>query len=329
MKVNSQYKIRCADINDKDSILNLLNEVFRTQQRNKQERSNKYFDWKFLGSPFANSILSVAEYGDQIIGFDHLWPWRLTYKGESNLAYQGCDSVVKTEFRGNRILQQLRSFGIDQLNNQRAALLFNFPNNQSIKTNLNYGYSYLGKLKWWVKITDPIKMIGLITGKSLSSSITLPDDTNMITDCDLISKIHQNYAISDQIFIDRTPEFINYRYRKHPNRKYFLEKIGSDICAIYTINNNNGYGEMVVTDLIGEKKLVSDLLSRLNKIARELHCAYLTIIGDNYLLDDSLILKGFIPKKLKNLVVFPMDGRMADAFNYSTWVLSASLHDSI
>ena len=90
--------IRKAVIEDKGSIINLLNDVFIKQQRSRSLRDNDYFDWKFLNSPFGKSILTVSEYNGEIVGVDHLWPWKLDY-GMRPSAYEACDSAVKSEYQ--------------------------------------------------------------------------------------------------------------------------------------------------------------------------------------------------------------------------------------
>jgi hypothetical protein len=57
---NDEIIIRNAFDRDKDSIINLLNEVFLQQQRSDLIRDNNYYEWKFLSSPFGNSILTVS-----------------------------------------------------------------------------------------------------------------------------------------------------------------------------------------------------------------------------------------------------------------------------
>ena len=39
----------------------------------------------------------------------------------------------------------MRSYGIEQAKKNNASLMFNFPNNQSLKTNINYGYQYINE----------------------------------------------------------------------------------------------------------------------------------------------------------------------------------------
>lgn len=329
MNIDSRFVIRKGKVSEEKIILSLLNEAFLIQERNRHKRDQSFFKWKFLESPFGESILTIAEYQGEVIGFDHLWPWQLSYKDKQIFSYQGCDSVVKKEFRGNRIMQYMRAFGIEEARNKNADLLFNFPNNQSLKTNLNYGYSYTQRIKWWVKIINIYNLIALLTKRTKNHLINIPITPLSISELNYISKLHKEFSPRNLITINRSQGYFEYRYVNHPSRKYFSESIDKEICGIYTINNNNGIGELVITEIIGNTNLTKKLLNRITIIAKKLNCAYITIMDDNYQLNNSLILQGFIPKKLKNMVVYPLNPKLNLAINYKEWNITASLHDSI
>ena len=54
------------------------------------------------------------------------------------------------------------------------------------------------------------------------------------------------------------------------------------VSAIYTINNNKGFREMVVTDVLGDIQLVKRLLNSIVKVAKKNSCAFIAIMNDNY-----------------------------------------------
>ena len=83
---NDEIIIRNAFDRDKDSIINLLNEVFLQQQRSDLIRDNNYYEWKFLSSPVGNSILTVSEYVGEIVGL-------IICALEIRLQEQHCNSI--------------------------------------------------------------------------------------------------------------------------------------------------------------------------------------------------------------------------------------------
>lgn len=114
MMNKSDLIIREAVDNDRSKILDLLNEVFASQQHSSIVRDDDYYNWKFMDSPFGKSILTVSEYKGEVVGVDNLWAWKLSNNNELFGAYEACDAVVKEEFRGNRLLQRMREFGVEK-----------------------------------------------------------------------------------------------------------------------------------------------------------------------------------------------------------------------
>jgi hypothetical protein len=328
--INSKdISIRQANDKDKDSIINLLNEVFIDQQRSDILRDNYYFEWKFKNSPFGDSILTVSEFKGEIIGFDHLWPWKLDYMNNTVLAYEACDSAVNKNFRGNRLLQRMRSYGIEQAKKNNASLMFNFPNNQSLKTNINYGYQYLGKISWWVKILKPFEVASLFfNSKSNKNSFTDELEYEEL-DLKILDEVSTKYPLKSHITIHRDFDYFNYRYAQHPTRRYGMLSFDNRVSAIYTINNNKGFREMVVTDVLGDIQLVKRLLNSIVKVAKKNSCAFIAIMNDNYMLN-KLWGKGFVKKKEKNFTVYPINDSYYNIITHiSSWNMSASMHDSI
>lgn len=330
-----EFTIREATHDDAVKVINLLNDVFSAQQRSAGNRDENYFDWKFERSPFNKSILTVCEYDDIIVGFDHLWPWGLKYDGTELLAYSGCDSVVKKEYRGNRILQKMRTYGIELARKRGADLMFNFPNQQSLKTNINYGYKFIGKLNWWVKIINPINtmkiFLGIVNNKDSNKLIATSDILNGVEiDNDFMYDLHERFMEKRLININKTRMYYDYRYKDHPTREYKMLAYENKVAVIYTINNNNGFYEMAVTEVVGDKKYIRKILRLINREARVLNCAFVAMVEDNLLFDNSMWYKGYIKKKEKNMVVLNLSNKVSESiFENKAWNLSASLHDSI
>jgi len=327
---DSDIIIRTATDNDKYNIIELLNNVFKDQQHTDYTRDDNYYNWKFIDSPFGESILTVCEHDRKIIGVDNLWSWNLIIQDKVHLVYEACDAVVGKEYRGNGILKKMRTHGIEKAKLNSASFLFNFPNEQSLKSNINYGYSYLGKLKWWVKIINPIKTTQILLNLKSNNDKTYSSVDELPIDVELLLKLSLKYKPTHLIIIDRTFDFFYYRYLNHPSRHYKMITFKNEIVAIYTINDNYGKREMFITDIIGNKKYINDLLKEIISMSRSLKCAFVAMVSDNYMLDNSLWLKGFIKKKEKNMAVFQIKEKIGvDIKNFRSWNLSASLHDSI
>lgn len=329
MMNKSDLIIREAVDNDRSKILDLLNEVFASQQHSSIVRDDDYYNWKFMDSPFGKSILTVSEYKGEVVGVDNLWAWKLSNNNELFGAYEACDAVVKEEFRGNRLLQRMREFGVEKAREGGASLMFNFPNEQSLKSNINFGYHFLGKLNWWVRVINPVATASIYFNWDRKKADVVDIEFEAI-DLQLLDSLVERYSPSNLITIHKTKEFFKYRFIDHPLRSYGMISYNDEIAAIYTINFHNGLREMVVVDVVGNKLLARKLLSKVIKSAKRLNCAFIAMVSDNSLLGNSLYILGFIKKKEKNFVVFPILDSIKDvATDFSLWNMSASLHDSI
>lgn len=329
---NSKVNIRFAKDGDRQNILSLLNHVFLENQRSSVKRGDEYWQWKFNNNIFGDSILTIAEDNNEIIGIDHLWTWNLQSRGVTINACQPCDSAVKSEYRGMGIFKQLRLSGIGEAIKRGHQLLFNFPNKNSLPANLKIGAQHLGKITWWVKVLRPIKMTMGALGNDLSYATDIDKEFKLDTGIlDTVSNEYQNF---DQfITINRKDGFHEWRYQNRPNRQYGMirfNRAGKRICGIFTLNQKGVIREMVLVDVVGETNLSGYLFEEAVKIARYQDATFLALMNNDKFETEQLWRKGFFKKKMKNMVVLPIDlGIESKVTNIGNWALVAGMHDSI
>jgi hypothetical protein len=324
--------IRSANDDDKDRILWLLNYVFKDQQRSATVRGEQYWNWKFIISPFGKSVLTVAEMDNEIIGVDNLWPWEFKVKGNIYKAFQPCDSVVHPKARGKGIFKNMRLHGLDVIKESNPAFLFNFPNDQSINTNLSLGWYNLGEIPWLVKAINPFNTLnGIIMEKKTEPAIL---DSIFNLDVELLELLdRREVSIDSYVRPNRKEGYFDWRYLKHPSRKYGMirhEKGNFSSAAVFTINQRRWYKEMFLVELIGNKDITYDLLSKVISTARSMNVSILALMRNSFFEMDSYWRMGFFRKKAKNMVVLPLDVKLGiNLKDYANWSMFACLHDSI
>jgi len=330
--MNRGLKIRSAKESDKEQVLMLLNDVFSSQQRMEYERDNAYWNWKFIDSVYGPSILTVAESEGEIIGVDHLWPWVFCFKGELLKAVQPCDAAVHKDYRGAGLFKQMRKFGLNEAEKKGFRLAFNFPNENSLPGNRSLGATYLGKITWWVRILKPVHLVANKLFNLKETNFILPEEYRLETEyLDRLSREHK----PDERFIQihRLPEFHQWRYSDHPSRRYGMVKIREDnkeTALIFTVVQNGARLEMVVVDFVGgicsKKRIVQSMV----QAAKKLDADFIAVMNNKMYGIGRLWTNLFIKKKLKNMVVLPVNSEIdKNITSFEHWSLMAGLHDSI
>jgi len=324
---------RLAEESDKNEVLSLLNSVFNEQQRSNIQRDEAFWNWKYRSSPFGNSLLTVVESENKIVGVDNLWPWEFSCRGEKLRAFQPCDSAVHPDFRGMGLFTKTRIKSVEIAKEQGFDFLFNFPNQNSLPANLNLGWHFLGRLKWHVKILRPFNIVKGKLKKSKSEVLPIPDnysiDVNML---DRISERSQSFDSS--VRINRKEGFHHWRYLVHPTRKYGMVTVGKSsrpaTAAIFTMNQKGVNREMVVVDLLGKKEYVTDLFKEVVRVAKSLDTDFIAVVENSFFSTHDLWKLGFFNKKLKNMVVLPLDIRLENQItSFRNWNMVGAIHDSI
>ncbi|MBN1386934.1 MAG: GNAT family N-acetyltransferase [Bacteroidales bacterium] len=324
--------IRQATSDDRESILQLLNHVFTQQQRSTFVRGNEYWNWKYQDNPFGNSLITVAEIENRIIGVDVLLPWEFRIRNAVIKALQPCESAVQMDYRGKGIFTKMRIYGLANARKQDVDLMFNFPNQYSLPTNLSLGWQFLGKINWRVKILKPGCVVREMFSKGKAEPVDI--DNKYIIDPDHIDHIAQKYISNDGFLkTHRVSGFHRWRYINHPNRSYGMvcsEKNRETTIAVFTINRNRNNYEMIIVDLVGSTDNTIPVIKMALMAGRQMNISFVAIMNNLRFKTNELWKLGFLRRKLKNMVVLPLDSGLENIVtHYSNWSLMAGMHDSI
>ena len=327
-----QLIIRKYKDDDKFQVLELLNRNFEKQQHIQIQRNEDWWNWKYENNIFGKPIIYVAEDRGKIVGVRPFWPWKLNIRGKEIDCYQPLDSAVDKEYRGKGIFTELTKKALIE-NRDKIDLIFNFPNSQSLGVYLKLGWTYVGKLEWYVKINKVYDTYKLIKNKNNLKSYKLNSK-------DLINKDKISYInIKDSFNFDgrlktlKTKNFLIWRYLEHPQINYgmnIIEKQGKKLAYIFEVNQNEYGKELIVLDYFGEMKYFEDMLSELDQLCKIYDIAFISIINKSYTSKKILIKNLYFKQKRKNFVVLPLTLELENlSSKYKNWDMFLGLHDSV
>src|SRR5699024_4695801 len=159
-------------------------------------------------------------------------------------------------------------------------------------------------------------------------------DEKFSMDIDKLDHISETYYDFDQLIsINRKAGFYEWRYQNRPNRQYGMisfEQGRKMIGAIFTMNRKGESREMVLVDLLGDPALSSYLFKKIVEAAKFMDATFLALMDNPKFTTHQLWKRGFIKKKMKNLVVLPFDLSIESKVTHiENWSLVAGMHDSI
>src|SRR5690625_4830387 len=133
--MDKEIIIRKYKKNDEYQILKLLNRNLNKQQHLNIERNIDWWKWKYEKNPFGDPIIYLGEYNKKVIAVRSFWPWTLNVRGKELISYQPLDSVVDKDFRRRGLFTKLTREFLQE-HGDYIDLVYNFPNNQSLRGNL-------------------------------------------------------------------------------------------------------------------------------------------------------------------------------------------------
>ena len=324
--------VRPAHESDKTKILDLLNNVFYGQQRFDFLRDDAFWQWKYDSNVFGDTQILIAEAGEKIAASTVLWPWQFICRGQVIQAYQACDSVVHPEYRGQGIYSKINKSRINLAIDHNASFLYTFPNNNSLKGNLNVGWDYLAKLTWLVRPLRPFRILKNFSrsNKAVSES---PNDEHKIKCAECHQIACSEIPYDGLLRTNYVNGYFQWRYDNHPVFNYGMVTVNVGNCesaAIFMINSMGNQKEMVVVEVMGSYRCTVDLFRELIKTARQYDVDYITSTFTPSFRMNDLWRLGFLKLKNKHMVVMPIDISLEEKVkNYSSWFITGGIHDAL
>ena len=314
---------------DIEQIVALNQRVFSEQEHFDITRDEKWFRWKNIDNPFGKSIVIVAENENgEIIGSRIFWPWKFKIRMSEFIAYQPIDAVVDPKYQGKGLFYTMTVEALKIALNNEAAFIFNFSNKNSLPRNLSFGWSFVSKLIWYVKVVNPPYILNM--DKKAKNVHELGD--YKLTES-VVKEIKFRTNFDGYIKSVRSLEFVKWRYLNHPFFTYgtvhFTEG-KKTIWAVFSVNSVGKYREMFVVDILGDYNLIGGLLSEVKQAAKNFDISAIYILKNPYIDGRQMLKSGYVVLKNKNLVCLPIRLELeSKLLDYTQWEMFGGLHDAL
>lgn len=213
-----------GSIKDKDKILSLMKTVFGENEYSTKD----YFNWIYEKNPQGNPIIVFArdEKKDSIVGIETIIPMNLWLNKKLIKSALSCNSAVHPDYRNKGMFGML----IDEIQklakDEKFRCIYGIPNRNSHHAFVNRGFSEIGRLKIYGKPFKISKYFGnhsilkpldylIKKGKDQTKLEPFKEEFDITYDHLFSKKI-----INDKIIFSKNKDFLNWRYKQHPTRKY-------------------------------------------------------------------------------------------------------------
>ncbi|HPD39422.1 MAG TPA: GNAT family N-acetyltransferase [Mesotoga infera] len=324
-------KIRSIVENEKQQVIDLLNEVFQAQEYFTNNRTQEWWNWKYERNVFGKPIHIVATSDERLVGFRSFWPWEFICRGQVLKAYQPVDTVVHPDFQGLGLFTKLTVKALKQASEIGADLLFNFPNQNSLPGYLKLGWNYVSKLSWLVKPLRPFHLLKTLKNKEKAIPVEL-DEKYRITP-EMCDELIERESFDGLLRTRQSKEFLWWRYGENLFFKYGALQVSEGrkkLSAIFEVNQKGTRREMIIVDILGSSELIRKLFKELIIVAKSVNVDFVTTIVTNGYEMEKLRSLGFMKVRKKNLVALPLNLSLENkAISVDNWRIVGGMHDAL
>ena len=265
---NTQYII---DRTSREEAISRIGKLF-TQNNN--EKDKNHLIWQYIKPQFGSlTSISVDEHGNDAAVYS-VFKVKAKINSAMGFAYQSLDTLTDTNHRGKGLFRKLADDVYDQCDLKDNSIVYGFPNDSSgpvffsklgwqklgyppfviYINNLFFPLVYLTKKNFFLQNT----LFKLFIKKSISklskkTGYLINSNNDFSTDYDNLWKL---FSAEIKTTIWRDSQYMNWRYKEKPNKKYqylsiykddFL--IGKSIFIIEKKHNGNiGYVMDIICD---------------------------------------------------------------------------------
>ena len=249
---------------EKNQILKITEKVYP----NSEFATSEYFNWQYRDGPYgpAKILLAKNDSGD-IIGIEPIVPIKLLIDNNVIMSSLSCNSITDPNFRNQGIFSKLVSNILEFTKTNEISSIYSIPNKKSHSIFIKNGFKDVSKLPLLVRplklsnyfsspikeIIKPIEVFWKI--KKVETNIELFNG-KINSDFEKLAKdLSQRVSILQQ----RDKEFLEWRYNKHPSRKYDVHilKENNELRGyiITRIGKINGKKIGIVLDFVFDSKI--------------------------------------------------------------------------
>jgi L-malate glycosyltransferase len=286
-------------------------------------RTIEFFRWKHLANPFGRSYaLGLREQADSSLTALRLFQrWSLTHGEERLSSVRAVDTSTHPGHQRRGLFSFLTRTGLRDLASEGVDLVFNTPNKNSLPGYLKMGWELVCFLPVRARLLSPFNTRN---GKHV------PLDWDSLIarySAERISRFVNFTSCSHKIQIDKSLEYLKWRYTGHPSIAYSFQVLEKDselkAFAIWCETSRGRFRELAICEVFGTRS--ADIVELLQNVFVGTDCHYSVVCFFNSPdVDQALDSLGFysVPTKNIALAALPLTEFAKSAVQLRNWVLT-------
>ena len=188
-----------------------------------RRRSVSALEWEFFSSSLPQMGIIIGGFdGDNLVATRAFIPTMIRYKGRGLLSVKGELILIKPEYRGKGVFENMYEYGVKVCRDIGATCIWGFTA-AAAKTWLRVGYEIIGPFYEEYLVLDPLRLLLAKIGYKTNLKELNIEDT--IT-------LKETTFGEDVLHVPVTPERIKYRYLENPWRR--VAQVDRDNGCLYS-----------------------------------------------------------------------------------------------
>jgi len=202
-------------------------------------RTEAYFRWKHLASPFGSSIGLVEDDDDGgLLALRLLQRWRLARQGFDVHAVRAVDTATAPRAQGRGLFRKLTLASLDVARAELTDIVFNTPNDKSGAGYLKMGWREVGTLGVFGRVTGVLPRIRTHSDRALDDDV----------DADVVAGALARRQSDARLRTRHDAASLRWRYVDIPGLSYRQAREG-DAVAVFRRQQRRGVRELTVVEL--------------------------------------------------------------------------------
>ncbi|HZS74961.1 MAG TPA: GNAT family N-acetyltransferase [Candidatus Nitrosotalea sp.] len=208
-----------------------------------KEMTKEFWNWRFEKYPFKQSLIRLSFFDEQLVAHYLLQPAKLLFKSCEIDALYSMTTMTDPNFSGQGLMTKLANEVYDIGRKLNYRFVYGFANRNS-----NYMFS---KKLGFKTIVMPEFSIDVKNNSTTNSDYTCSDICNFD---DSYSNFYEKYnkKYAHKIMRDRTADYMNWRFIRHPENKYkcYMISLNGETMGYFVLKNYNNIKCHIVDFLI-------------------------------------------------------------------------------
>ncbi|HXG87641.1 MAG TPA: GNAT family N-acetyltransferase [Vicinamibacterales bacterium] len=173
--------------------------------------------WQYFENPAGIAKVWVARDGDRVVSTYAAVPHRVYADGRVGTGWRIQDVLTSPDYRGRGIYNEMSKRAVEALFQPAYPVNFAFPNEHSHNALIRTGWQAAFRLPLRTR-TD----VATLTPRAVTSAVSIARFEGRHED------IWHRHRRSVRFAVERTPDYLNWRYVSHPKCKYFAVELTED-----------------------------------------------------------------------------------------------------